>query len=178
MSYKDKLVSDINSLIKDFKELNTYKKSEEHIQSLFILKLLELLGWNSKTIIVNTGQEIKTGKRPDIILNKDGNTLLVIESKDASRYDMLDGFYQKDKSKISFVEQLCNYCDAEGIYWGILTNFVEWRLYSVFQKRLYKNEYPKLKKINNVKKMYRNKRHIIKDNSYKTEYSYFKRNRL
>lgn len=140
MPYKDKLVSDINSLIKDFKELNIYKKSEEHIQSLFTLKLLELLGWNSKTIIVNTGQEIKTGKRPDIILNKDGNTLLVIESKDASRYDMLDGFYKKDKSKISFVEQLCNYCDAEGIYWGILTNFVEWRLYSVFQKRLYKNE--------------------------------------
>ncbi|WP_302273414.1 Eco57I restriction-modification methylase domain-containing protein [Brachyspira aalborgi] len=140
MPYKDKLVSDINSLIKDFKELNTYKKSEEHIQSLFTLKLLELLGWKSKTIIVNTGQEIKTGKRPDIILNKDGNTLLVIESKDASRYDMLDGFYKKDKSKISFVEQLCNYCDAEGIYWGILTNFVEWRLYSVFQKRLYKNE--------------------------------------
>lgn len=140
MPYKDKLVSDINSLIKDFKELNTYKKSEEHIQSLFTLKLLELLGWKSKTIIVNTGQEIKTGKRPDIILNKDGNTLLVIESKDASRYDMLDGFYKKDKSKISFVEQLCNYCDAEGIYWGILTNFVEWRLYSVFQKRLYKNK--------------------------------------
>lgn len=140
MPYKDKLVSDINNLIKDFKEENTYKKSEEHIQSLFTLKLLELLGWNSKTIIVNTGQEIKTGKRPDIILNKDGNTLLVIESKDASRYDMLDGFYKKDKSKISFVEQLCNYCDAEGIYWGILTNFVEWRLYSVFQKRLYKNE--------------------------------------
>ena len=118
MPYKDKLVSDINSLIKDFKELNTYKKSEEHIQSLFTLKLLELLGWNSKTIIVNTGQEIKTGKRPGIILNKDGNTLLVIESKDASRYDMLDGFYKKDKSKISFVEHLCNYCDVEGIYWG------------------------------------------------------------
>ena len=37
MPYKDKLVSDINSLIKDFKELNTYKKSEEHIQSLFTL---------------------------------------------------------------------------------------------------------------------------------------------
>lgn len=140
MSYKNELISYINNLIKDFKEENTYKKSEEHIQSLFTLKLLELLGWNSKTIIVNTGQEIKTGKRPDIILNKDGNTLLVIESKDASRYDMLDGFYKKDKSKISFVEQLCNYCNAEGIYWGILTNFVEWRLYSVFQKRLYKNE--------------------------------------
>lgn len=140
MSYKDKLILYINKLIKDFKEENTYKKSEEHIQSLFTLKLLEFLGWNSKTIVVNTGQEIKTGKRPDIILNKDGNTLLVIESKDASRYDMLDGFYKKDKSKISFVEQLCNYCDAEGIYWGILTNFVEWRLYSIFQKRLYKNE--------------------------------------
>lgn len=140
MSYKNELISYINNLIKDFKEENTYKKSEEHIQSLFTLKLLEFLGWNSKTIVVNTGQEVKTGKRPDIILNKDGNTLLVIESKDASRYDMLDGFYKKDKSKISFVEQLCNYCDAEGIYWGILTNFVEWRLYSVFQKRLYKNE--------------------------------------
>ena len=48
----------------------------------------------------------------------------------------------------------------------------------ILEKRLYKNEYPKLKKINNVKKMYRNKRHIIKDNSYKTEYSYFKRNRI
>ena len=140
MSYKDKLILHINKLIKDFKEENTYKKSEEHIQSLFTLKLLEFLGWNSKTIVVNTGQEVKTGKRPDIILNKDGNTLLVIESKDASRYDMLDGFYKKDKSKISFVEQLCNYCDAEGIYWGILTNFIEWRVYSIFQKRLYKNE--------------------------------------
>ena len=140
MSYKDNLILHINKLIKDFKEENTYKKSEEHIQSLFTLKLLEFLGWNSKTIVVNTGQEVKTGKRPDIILNKDGNTLLVIESKDASRYDMLDGFYKKDKSKISFVEQLCNYCDAEGIYWGILTNFIEWRVYSIFQKRLYKNE--------------------------------------
>ena len=139
MSYKNELISYINNLIKDFKEENTYKKSEEHIQSLFTLKLLEFLGWNSKTIVVNTGQEVKTGKRPDIILNKDGNTFLVIESKDASKYDMLDGFYKKDKSKISFVEQLCNYCDAEGIYWGILTNFVEWRLYSIFQKRLYKN---------------------------------------
>ena len=138
MSYKNELISYINNLIKDFKEENTYKKSEEHIQSLFTLKLLEFLGWNSKTIVVNTGQEV--GKRPDIILNKDGNTFLVIESKDASKYDMLDGFYKKDKSKISFVEQLCNYCDAEGIYWGILTNFVEWRLYSIFQKRLYKNE--------------------------------------
>ena len=142
MLYKDKLISNINKLIKNFKEENTYNKSEEHIQSLFTLKLLEYIGWNSKTIVVNTGQEVKTGKRPDIILNKDGNTLLVIESKDALKYDMLDGFYQnkKNKLKISFVEQLCNYCNAERIYWGILTNFVEWRIYSIFQKRLYKNE--------------------------------------
>lgn len=45
----------------------------------------------------------------------------------------------------------------------------------ILEKRLYKNEYKKVKTITNIKKMYRNKRHIVKNNKcYKTESSYLK----
>ncbi len=46
----------------------------------------------------------------------------------------------------------------------------------ILEKKLYKNEYIKLKKINNIKKMSRNKKHLIKDNkSYITEKNYIKK---
>ena len=43
----------------------------------------------------------------------------------------------------------------------------------VLEKKLYKNEYKDFKKIKNIKKMSRNKRHLIKTNNfYVTEKSY------
>ena len=126
----------IKSLLNKFKSENAWKRSEDHIQTWFTTKLIELLGWDSSSVRVNQGQEVKTGKKPDILLFNDSkNTIMVIESKDASSRDMLDGTY-KNKT---FVEQLSGYSKGEGISWGILTNFVEWRVYSIYQNRLYKD---------------------------------------
>ncbi|HNT10313.1 MAG TPA: type I restriction endonuclease, partial [Spirochaetota bacterium] len=131
-----KLKTKITELVNNFKQENAWDRSEEHIQTMFTVKLLDLLGFNSSNMRINQGQEVKTGKKPDILLfNNSGNTILVIESKDASKTEMLDGRYQNK----TFVEQLIGYCNAEGIYWGILTNFVEWRIYSIYQDRLYKD---------------------------------------
>ena len=42
----------------------------------------------------------------------------------------------------------------------------------ILEKRLKKSNYIKYKKINNIKNMYRNKKNLIRDTYYKTEYSY------
>lgn len=132
-----KLQNEISKLVDNFYNQNAWNESEDHIQTMFTIKLLELLGYSSLNIRINRKQEVKTGKKPDILLLNDiGNTIMVIESKDAKKWNKLDGHYGKK----SFVEQLFDYSNAEGIYWGILTNFIEWRIYSVYQQRLYQNK--------------------------------------
>src|SRR5574344_2415435 len=98
----------IGKLVQKFNDVKDIKKSEEHIQSLFTIKLLELLGWDTSDFRINQCQDVNTGKKPDIILQNHNNTLLVIESKDASKVDMLDGYYQKQGTKLYFVQQLQN----------------------------------------------------------------------
>lgn len=127
----------IRDLVNDFKDSNGHKKSEEHIQSLFTLNLLAILGWNKSQFKINQGQDVSTGKIPDILLKNNSETLVVIESKDASNVNMLNDYYQKNGKKTTFVQQLRNCCEAEGVYWGVLTNFIEWRVYSIIQNRLY-----------------------------------------
>ena len=134
-SAKNKLKKGLVSLVQKFKEEDGWSKSEEHVQTSFSIKLLELLGWDSSSWNINQGQDVKTGKKPDIVLRSSTSKLLVIESKDAHKKDMLDGSYQPK----TFIEQLLKYCSGEGVAWGVLTNFVEWRLYSFYQGRLYKN---------------------------------------
>lgn len=129
--------SEIKKLVKDFIDQDGWSRSEENIQSLYTIKLLNILGYQAKNLRINEGQEVATGKKPDILLFDDSkNTLMVIESKEASKRNVLDGRYQNQ----TFVEQLYGYCKAEGIAWGILTNFIEWRVYSVYQNRLYKSK--------------------------------------
>jgi len=133
----DKLKKKLKILVDKFKDENGWSKYEEHIQTSFTIKLLELLGWNSSDWMINSPQDVKTGKKPDIVLKSPASKLLVIESKDAHKKDMLDGAYQNK----TFVEQLLKYCSGEGVAWGVLTNFVEWRLYSVHPTgRLYNNK--------------------------------------
>lgn len=131
----EKLKIKLQKLVDDFKDADGWGKSEEDIQTSFTVELLKLLGWDSKSWKINTGQDVQTGKKPDIVLKTASSKLLVIESKDAHKKDMLDGAYQNK----TFTEQLFSYCRGEGLYWGVLTNFVEWRLYNAHQKRLYKN---------------------------------------
>jgi type I restriction-modification system DNA methylase subunit len=128
-------ISEIRYLVERFAAEDAWSRSEDHIQTYFSVRVLDLLGWTSANVKINQGQDVKTGKKPDIVLQNAGSTLLVIESKDARRKDVLDGHYQ-DKS---FIDQLYGYCKAEGIFWGVLTNFVEWRIYSVHQNMLYQN---------------------------------------
>lgn len=132
------LKTKLKSLVADFLEKDALKKcSESEIQSLFTIDLLKEIGWQNKNITINRGPDVKTGKIPDILLQDDSsNTIMIIESKHASNVEILDGKYQSK----SFVEQLFGYSKAEGIWWGVLTNFVEWRVYSVYQNRLYENK--------------------------------------
>ena len=132
----DKLKKKLRVLVDKFIAENGWSKSEEHIQTSFTIELLKLLGWDSANWIINQGQDVQTGKKPDIILKSNTSKFLVIESKDATKKDKLDGSYQTK----TFIEQLFGYCETEGLYWGVLTNFVEWRLYAVNPKRLYKDK--------------------------------------
>ena len=110
---------------------------EMQVQSDYVLKVLELLGWKASDWKLGAPQEVRTGKIPDIILHdRNKGTVLAVECKDAKKADRLDGSYGPK----TYVEQLFGYCRAEGIYWGILTNFVEWRLYNEPQKRLYEDK--------------------------------------
>ncbi|MBN1325746.1 N-6 DNA methylase [Candidatus Falkowbacteria bacterium] len=134
---KDKLKKELQKLVADFKADDGWGKSEDGIQTHFIVKMLELLGWvGSKNVKINETQDVKTGKKPDIILKVPGSKLLVIESKEAKNRNFLDGKYFNK----TFVEQLLGYLKAEGLVWGVLTNFVEWRLYNETQKCLYKEK--------------------------------------
>ncbi|MBD3360034.1 MAG: restriction endonuclease subunit M, partial [Candidatus Buchananbacteria bacterium] len=130
-----KLKKKLQELVNKFKAQDGWSKREQDIQTSFTIELLKILGWDSSNWVLDTAQDVKTGKNPDIILKSDsGSKLLVIESKDASSKDKLDGSYGNKK----FTQQLFDYCHGEGLSWGVLTNFIEWRLYSVHHGRLYK----------------------------------------
>ena len=114
-----------------------HKMAEMQVQSSYVIKVLELLGWKDSDWKLGAPQEVRTGKIPDIRLHdKSKHTVLVVECKDAKRLDKLDGRYGNK----TFEQQLYGYCRAEGINWGILTNFVEWRLYNETLTRLYEDK--------------------------------------
>ncbi len=116
-------------IIAEFREANGRRKSEEDVQASFTLELLRKLGWGPGSWQINTGTTVRTGKLPDIVLKNDaGFTVLVIESK-APRQELATAKNE---------EQLFRYCRHEGKYWGVLTNFVEWRLYGVYRKTLFR----------------------------------------
>jgi adenine-specific DNA-methyltransferase len=128
-------LSKIKKITQDFIDNGAINRKEEHVQSSYTLPILKVLGWSPSTWVINEPQEVKTGKKPDLLLlGSGGGSIFVIESKEPLK--SLDDKYPK----ITFVDQLCNYCNAEGNYWGILTNFVEWRIYNSYTKQLYYNK--------------------------------------
>jgi adenine-specific DNA-methyltransferase len=132
MSLQSTTINEIKSIIRKFINENGFVKSEEDVQSSYTLKILELLGWDSSKWKINTTQEIKTGNKPDILLKgSSGGTIFIIESKAPKQ--SLDGKYFNK----TFKEQICEYCNSEGIYWGVLTNFLEWRIYNSYRKEIY-----------------------------------------
>lgn len=135
MSISKSQLTAIRKIAQDFIDDKAFHISEEHIQSSYTLPILRILGWTPNSWVINKPQEVKTGKKPDILLKGSGEgTVFIIESKDA--FKSLDDKYPN----LTFVNQLCNYCNAEGIYWGILTNFLEWRIYNSYTKQLYWNK--------------------------------------
>ncbi|MRS02665.1 hypothetical protein EG832_05490, partial [bacterium] len=127
----------LGKLVDQAKANNIHHLSEMQVQSDYVLKVLDLLGWKSSDWKLGKAQSVRTGKIPDILLHdQKQQTMLIVECKDAKKQDKLDSAY----GKVSFKEQLLKYCSAEGIYWGILTNFVEWRLYNEPQGRLYEDK--------------------------------------
>ncbi len=135
------LKTSLQNLVAQAKARDIYSLSEMQIQSSYVVKVLEMLDWNDGGMAQGDRQDVATGKVPDILL-KDANkwTLLVVECKDAGGANKLDGYYGSGKNKKTFEQQLINYCKAEGVYWGVLTNFVEWRLYTVKFGQIYQNK--------------------------------------
>lgn len=135
MSLSTSTINGIKSIIQKFIDENGFNKYEEHVQTYYTTKILEILGWNSSNCVINEPQEVKTGNKPDILLKgSGGGTIFIIESKAPDK--SLDGKYLNK----TFKEQVCEYCNSEGIYWGVLTNFVEWRIYNSYTKELYYNK--------------------------------------
>lgn len=135
---------EIKSIIQKFIDDDAFDRLEEHVQTHYTVKILDLLGWPSDKTIINTPQIVKTGEKPDVLLRGDGGgTIFIIESKEPSK--SLDGKY-KNKT---FVEQINQYCNSEGIYWGILTNFIEWRIYNSYRSEIYDDK-GKLYRINTI----------------------------
>jgi type I restriction-modification system DNA methylase subunit len=125
----------IKSIIQNFINEEGMKQKEEHVQSSYTLEILKVLNWTSAFWKINTPQEVKTNKKPDLILRGNGGgSIFVVESKEPQK--SLDDRYTSG----TFVDQLCNYINAEGLYWGVLTNFVEWRVYNSYGKSLYFNK--------------------------------------
>lgn len=126
----EEVIYKIKDLVKRFENADGRDRAEEDVQAQFTVPLLKLLGWEDKNIIINTAPRAGAGERPDIVLKDDaGLTVIVIESK-APRRDIAND--------TTYKEQLFRYARASGKYWGILTNFVRWRVYSVHQKRLWR----------------------------------------
>ncbi|MCX6743931.1 MAG: hypothetical protein NTX82_00180, partial [Candidatus Parcubacteria bacterium] len=73
---RDKFKKQLQKLVADFIEVRGWNKSEEDIQTSFTIELLKLLGWDKKDWIINTGQDVQTGKKPDIILKSETSKLL------------------------------------------------------------------------------------------------------
>lgn len=119
-----KTKKEIEKIVQSFIADNGFKKPEADVQTNYTVPLLELLGWKSGQRKINTAQVVKTRKFPDILLlSPSGATLFVVESKRP----------KADLATNSFRKQLTDYCDAEGVYWGTLTNFFEWRIFSTRQ---------------------------------------------
>lgn len=109
----------LEKLVTQAKANKNHLHYEMQVQSDYVLKVLELLGWKASDWKLGASQEVRTGKIPDIILHdRNKGTVLVVECKDAKKADRLDGSYGPK----TYVEQLFGYCRAEGIYWGVLTN--------------------------------------------------------
>ncbi|MBI4725974.1 Eco57I restriction-modification methylase domain-containing protein [candidate division TA06 bacterium] len=127
----------LEKLAAQAKANNIHRMAEMQAQSDYVLKVLEALGWKSSDWSLGTNIGANTGTFSDILLHDSKkHPVLVVECKDAKKADKLDGRYRNQ----TFQEQLYGYCRKQGLYWGILTNFVEWRLYNETQGRLYQNK--------------------------------------
>lgn len=136
------LKAELEKLVAQAQANNIHRMAEMQVQSSYVIKMLELLGWRDSDWQQGASQGVNTGNFPDIVLHdKSKDNMLVVECKDARKPDKLDGYYGSGKKRKTFEEQLYGYCRAEGVYWGVLTNFVEWRLYNVAQKTIYGKRY-------------------------------------
>src|SRR5437660_794385 len=99
-------IGKIRIIAQEFIDDKAFNRSEEPVQSSYTLEILKVLGWSRAEWVINEPQEVKTGKKPDILLiGTGGGTIFVLESKEP--FKSLDDRYPK----VTFVEQLCNYCD-------------------------------------------------------------------
>lgn len=119
----------IESTIRDIQEAITehqaiYRSNEMAVRDNLINPILNELGWNTRSlrfVIPNAPND--DGRIPDYTLMKEGRKMLIIEAKNMSI----------ELSDLRIINQLVAYCYTPGIRFGIITNGVQWLLFSTFQ---------------------------------------------
>lgn len=146
MNLSKSQLQEIKEVAQGFIKDNAFKKSEDDVQSSYTLEILRILGWKPNLWQINKTTDVKTQQRPDIMLKgNSGTTIFIIESKEPQVENGLDGRYKK----WTFTEQICAYCNTEGVSWGLLTNFKEWQIYNPHSYKSNGTSYREIKLITN-----------------------------
>ena len=122
-------INEIEKLVEEYeclKDEDKQKYSERDVNTKFIQRLLNILGWDINSID-EVREEASSGKDSiDISLMIFGIPKLIVELR---KFGTLDGNTIRRKIKMSYEEQLLDYAWQKKIDWGLLTNFEEFRLF-------------------------------------------------
>jgi len=130
MAFSDSELKRLKNLVERFKAADGWQRSEGDVQAQFVIPLLSLLGWPEKNLVITTPTEVRTGKVPDIVGKDDAGFTVFIMDVQKPSAEFADKRH---------VENIYQYARAEGKYWGILTNFIRWRVYSVYRKHVWRD---------------------------------------
>lgn len=65
-------LAEIKNRFQKFIAANAFNEKEDHVQSWYTTKVLETLGWDESNVIINKPQDVKTTRRPDILMKGRG----------------------------------------------------------------------------------------------------------
>ncbi|MBA7514844.1 hypothetical protein ES705_06879 [subsurface metagenome] len=109
------------------------EKKEANVRKDFIDPFFEILGWDIRDSTNSYEAETNVGKSGivDVSIKIDGLVKVYQEAKKWS--ENLHGKQIRGKTKISepIEKQLLQYCFEQRIDWGILTNFIEIRVFYI-----------------------------------------------
>ncbi len=124
------MASELEAAVKLVKERcsrfrSDYQSNEQAVRTQLIEPILRALGWDTHDPeFVRPNAVNDEGKIPDYRLRKSGKDILVLEAKNISI----------DLNNNKIIDQIAQYCYSPGIEFGVLTNGLNWLLFSTFER--------------------------------------------